>query len=466
MTDGNKLVENLITYAKENLYLNINDEDFLRLRLYKFFLLKTSDIKKYKGSGELLPTEKLSAVLRDFLVTNFSLTGGADEAVSEVFALLTPMPSQIDRNFKYLREKMGAKAAIDYFYGISSANTFVTEENYSGEIANEKFFSHIYFSDKKRGGLDHLDTDIRFQDNARVVNFENSGRNYSFGYLKYGDAFEHAALALPYEKSQVIDREMLDDVTSFVEYLPEYAAISSVCGKTGDNIALTDKFFLLKGEMPIYSAKVGNILRSEYYPDAEIYVCEYPVSTVRFVTFSRNTVIELTHDLLRSWDNYTDMTCKILGNVKHGANRSFVLIRMLSDGRFSVDVMFTDADDFDLYTKKTPFDSLLTTRYFPTALCGRFIMDESAARATVFAKKYLQKKGKVNVEENCPQYAELLARAAEEQMFSSNEKKVAQTINDNLLSKCDSFLRSVSAFSKSDNPALSLRKFLAVLGIK
>lgn len=466
MTDGYKLAENLIAYAKEYLYLNLNDEDFIRLRLYKYFLLKPSDVLKYKGSGEILSTEKLSAVLEDYLVTNFSVEGDVKDVVSEVFALLTPMPSQIDRNFKNLREKMGARSAVDYFYGIMSANTFVRKEVYSDAISDEKFFSHIYFSDKKRGGLVHLDTDIRLQDNARVVNFENSGRKYDFGYLKYNDFVEHAALAFPYERSSVIDKETLDDVTSFIEYLPQYAAVSSISGKTSDNIPTTDKFFLFKDELPLYSAKTTTALRSEYYPDAEIFVCDYPVSVIKIVTFSRNTVIELTHDILRAWDNYVDSSCGVLGCAVRKGNRSFVVLRMLDDGRFSVNVILARADDFDLYKKKTAFESLFSTRYFPTALCGRFIMDEPSSRAYLFAIKYLRKKGKIDIWANCPQFSAFLETAEEKQLFTSNEKKATQNVNDFLLDYCDGFLRSVSAFSDSQNPVLSVKKFLAVIGIK
>ena len=465
MTDGNKLAENLISYAKEYLYLNSNDEDFIRLRLYKYFLLKPADVIKYKGSGEILTTEKLSAVLEDYLINNFSIEGDVKEAVSEVFALLTPMPSQIDRNFKYLREKMGVRAATDYFYGISSANTFIRKESYENKLVSDKFYSQIFFSDKKRGGLNHLDTDIRLQDNARVINFENSGRKYEFGYLKFNDFTEHAALALPSGKSTVIDKETLDDVTSFVEYIPEYAAVSSITGKTSANLATTDKFFLIKDELPVYSAKTSLLLRSEFYPDAEIFICDYPVSAIKIVTFSRNTVIELTHDILRAWDNYVDERAGVFGCAKHGANRSFVLIRMLGDGRFSVNIFFTKAEDFDLYKKKTPFETLFSTRYFSTALCGRFVMDQPAERAFEFAKKFLNKKGRIDVKENCPQFSEFLAQAEEKQMFTSNPKKAAQFVSDMLLSYCDGYLKSLSAFAAADNPTLSIRKFLAVLGI-
>ena len=466
MTDGNKLVENLITYAKENLYLNSNDEDFIRLRLYKFLLLKPSDIKKYKGSGELLSTEKLSAVLEDYLVTNYSVGDDIKEVLSEVFAVLTPMPSQIDRNFKYLREKMGPKAAVDYFYGISTANVFVCKENYSEGITDERFRSRIYFSDKKRGGLVHLDTDIRLQDNARVINYEVGARSYDFGYLKYNDFSRHAAFALPYEKTAVVDKDMIDDVTSFVEYIPEFAAISSVAGKDADNIATLDKFFLISEDLPVYSAKDLSFLSSEAYPDADISIIDHPVAAIKFVTFNRNTVIELTHDLIRAWDVYVDESSGIGGNVKRGANRSFFLVRMLGDGRFSVIVFFTRTDDFDLYSKKNAIETLFSTRYFPTALCGRFIIDEPSRLAVENAKRALVKKGKIDIAEACPQFVDFFARVEETQSYAPNEKKATVVLNEYLLGLCDEYLSGASAFSGSDNATLALKTFLSTVGIR
>lgn len=466
MTDGNKLVENLISYAKEYLYLNANDEAYLRLRLYKFFLLKTEDVKKYVGSGEILPTEKLSAVLEDYIVNNFSVQGDVKEVLSEVFAQLTPMPSQIDRTFKNLRERLGSKKAIDYFYGISCANAFVSKEVYEKTISSEQCVSKIYVSDKKRGGLKHLDTDIALQDNARVITFENNSRTYYFGFLKYGDEERHGALALPDGRSVVIDKAVIEDVTSFIEYLPEFSLISSVCGKTSDNIAKCDKFFLMQGDEPVYSCAELAQLRSDFYSDADISICDYPVSCVKFVTFNRNTVIELTHDLIRAFDTYIDDASALVGNAKKNANRTFFSIKILADGRYCVHVFFTRADDFDLYSEKKGFDRLFTTRYFPTVLCGRFVADIAGERSIGFAKKYLMKKGKIDVTENCPEFAAYFKTVDEKQAFTSNEKKASAHIADALLSHLDGYLRSVSAFNVNGGDLLPFKKFLSIVNIK
>ena len=358
---------------------------------------------------------------------------------------------------------MGADEAEAYFYGISTANAFVKKEVYKKVIETEDGYSKVYISDQKRGGLYHLDTDIALQDNARVVNFENGGRSYDFGFLKYNDEEEHGALALQNGKQILIDKAVLDDAVSFVEYMPKFTLMSSVGGKNADNIATLDKFFLYKGDHPVFGAEDLCFLRGDQYPDADVSICDYPVAAIKFVTLNRNTVIELLNDLTHGFERYVDEEAGVFGNIKNNANRTFFALRILSDGRFCVNVFFTKVDDFDLYNKKKDLDRLFTTRYFPTALLGRFVIDIEAERSVGFAKKYLLKKGKINAEDNCPEFLKFLENAEEE--FTLIEKKATATINQAVVNKCDDFLRSVSAFNMREG-LLPLKRFLASVHIR
>ena len=199
MIDGGLLVENLIEYSKENLHLSVYDTDYIRVRLYKFFSLDHSSAKKFIGRGKLLSKDKIVADLKEYICKVFDFSGNIDELLSEIFGQLIPLPSQIDRTFKSLREQMGANSAADYFYSVSDGGYFIDDEVFSPLTAtNSKPFG-IYFSSADRTGVEHLSFDQRLAENFRAVTYEAENGEYKFDYLRYTDCIGQAELRHPTE---------------------------------------------------------------------------------------------------------------------------------------------------------------------------------------------------------------------------------------------------------------------------
>ena len=126
--DGKLLVERLLAYASAHLYLNETDKIYMRNALLSALRLSepyeeeidVSDIQMMDVPDEL------NRELTEYALEN----GLADESSAErfctdIFGMLTQLPSQINASFNQLREKEGPQAACDYLYDISVKNGYI-----------------------------------------------------------------------------------------------------------------------------------------------------------------------------------------------------------------------------------------------------------------------------------------------------------------------------------------------------
>ncbi|MBP5373119.1 MAG: hypothetical protein J6Y44_02930 [Clostridia bacterium] len=460
MADGYLLVENLIEFSMENLHLSEYDTDFLRLRLYKFFSLDYKSAKKYLGKGKLLPREKIIADLKEYIENVFSFSGNIDELICEIFGQLIPLPSQLNRNFKSLRERLGARAAIEYFYGISCSGNYVVEEDYSPIDADN---GGIYVSSADRSGDEYLSDDLKTE-NFRAVTFEFGEKNYNFDFLRFSDCKEQAELCPSDGKPFVFDRQSIDDALSFLEYLPNLCVLSSVSGKTNENVATCDRFFAISDDLPLFKRGDYSFISSAEFPDADMSIVDYPVATVRFLTFNRNTVVELTYEIISAWNTYIDEDNGIHGNSKKAANRAFFSIKILSDGRYVVHISFTKTDDFNLYAEKKGVDSLFCSRYYPLTLAGRFVVDTNGKKIIDRAVKFVQKK--LSDTDGLEPFSKLLARIEKDNAYLPNEPKARALVNEELYMAANEFLIAQSAFCGEELWLMTFKNFLSTVDIK
>ena len=123
--DGKLLVEKLLVYARAHLFLSECDEIYMRNVLLSEF----GFTEPYEGEAELsgiaeadVPDD-LAGELKAFaLEAGLCDESGAERYIADIFGLLSPLPSQINRAFVEIREKRGPQAACDYLYGISVKN--------------------------------------------------------------------------------------------------------------------------------------------------------------------------------------------------------------------------------------------------------------------------------------------------------------------------------------------------------
>ena len=289
-------------------------------------------------------------------------------------------------------------------------------------------------------------------------------KTFKFSFLKYVDCEMQAELRSADNKPFVFDRSAIEDSLSFLEFLPHLNLVSSVCGVNNENIPVSNRFFLTEEDLPIYDAKILSPLIAVDFPDAEIAIVDYTVATVRFITFNRNTVVALTNDILSSWNVYSDEDIGIHGNSKKAGNRAFYMIKVLSDGRYIVHISFTKSDDFNLYAERKGIDSIFSTRYYPLALFGRFVIDSDGGSSIEAAVNYVRKKP--SEKDLYKPFEKLLIRVEREDLFVNSVQKAQTLVAEEIYGATENFLISQSAFIDEERWVIHFRKFLSTVSIK
>ena len=129
MINGKLLVEKLVIYAKNFLYLSELDEVYTRNILLGEFGLISAEVNPKVDEEKIakmqIPDELFDEVMQ-FATENSLCEEGYEEIFATyIFGILTPKPSEINNTMTYLREKMGAKAACEYLYNISIKNNYI-----------------------------------------------------------------------------------------------------------------------------------------------------------------------------------------------------------------------------------------------------------------------------------------------------------------------------------------------------
>ena len=126
--DGKLLTEKLLAYASAHLHLQEEDVIYMRNVLLSEFGLS----EPYDGVADV--SDAVQADVPDALaqdLKSFALEAGlckedfAERYVADIFGLLTPLPSQINRAFFKLKKAEGPQAACDYLCDISVKNGYV-----------------------------------------------------------------------------------------------------------------------------------------------------------------------------------------------------------------------------------------------------------------------------------------------------------------------------------------------------
>ena len=126
--DERLLIENLLAYAKAHLCLAETDEVYMRNVLLT--VLQTES--PYEGAADTTDAERadvpdaLTEELKTYARGKGLCAAGEEERfAADVFGILMPRPSEVNRVFASFLQEKGAQAACDYLYDLSVKSGYV-----------------------------------------------------------------------------------------------------------------------------------------------------------------------------------------------------------------------------------------------------------------------------------------------------------------------------------------------------
>ena len=460
--DGNKLIDNLLSYAVNHLYLNEYD-----LRYKKSVLCTVLKVKENLNINltEDIELSVLVEQLKEFLSENKVLEADINIAIDYIFGLIMPLPSLVDRSFKNIREKFGAQKAFMYLYNLAKDadfsscldNNYIELETKKPSRIRLKLYSQTFYKEVIKNRLNECKITLDFVGNSYILSV---ARNALYPY--------QGVLSKTDNKPVKINENTLESMLAFIEYSPEFFISTSIL--EDNNISLVDKFFVGKDNLPFFKAKPHFTSKNEIYPDVEVAYLDWYLSTIRLASYNKNTLINSALEIIDAWNEYSDSKENV-GN----ASKNYVSIfaSMLADGRYAINLVLNNStansklnslkEKHELFFEKSTANSLIL---------GVFTLNKNFENIKGLLINSLTKKqatAPINLENSQAQLnllTEFVNEIIKEHGYFKDIQKCETVIFEELSSMCVELLESLCAFKTEKNNFIDVKRFLMSVKIK
>lgn len=460
--DGNKLIDNLLSYAVKYLYLNELDLS------YKKSVLCTVLNVKYNANivlTENMDLSKLVEQLKEFLKEN--KTGEYDEAIAVdyVFGLIMPLPSLVDRSFKSLRERLGAQKAFSYFFSLSKDGDFSSGLDKNFVEFESKKPIRVKLANYPKSATHVLDENRL---NKCKIFLDFAGKSYVFSSARVSKYPYHGMLSLADNKALSLNENAFEAMLSFVEYSPEFFISTSMIKDSEERVF--DKFYVGRDELPFFKSKPHFTAKSEAYPDVEVAYTDWFLSTLRLASYNKNTLINTALEVINAWGAYTDNESAALS----ATDKRFVNVfaSMLKDGRYAISIVLRNgnAEEIDLGAEENK-------RFFEksdanSAVLGVFVLSENFYKIKIELLNILTKKqafkqvAQLSVDNELYLFNDFVSSIISSHGYFKDIKEAENVIYERLADTCGNLLRKLNIFHVDETNFIGLKRFLMSIKIK
>jgi len=336
----NKRINEIIKYAKDNLYLGLDDEYYAVNQI--LYLLKLKSFHKEIVVDEVDFFEVMDSILKfaiDNKLVNDNTITELDAFEAKLVDCLMPRPSELNKMF-YKEYKKGPLTATTFFHNFSKASNYIKTKRIANDIS--------YKYEGKYGNLDITinlskpekdPKDIKKQAMIKeeyppcVLCMENIGLYQSsklaprcnhrvisltlnhekdawgFQYSPYAYFNEHAIVLRKDHSPMYLNEKTFEELVDFINKFPQYL-IGSNAGLpiVGGSILNHHHFQGGKYDFPIENARV----LQKFKRRKVLYeVLDWPMSVIRVSSNNENTLLDAVSDLYRAWNNYDNPDLKI-----------------------------------------------------------------------------------------------------------------------------------------------------------
>ncbi len=362
------LIDEVIAYGSKNGLVEDADRVYVRNRLLELF-----EEAEYAPSGESVKERAIDLILDDMLAVAIEkkliesdTTARRDLFDTKIMGLITPMPSEVRRQFAS-RYAVSPKEATDYYYGISKATNYIR----SGRIAKDiKWIASSPFGNlditinlskpekdprdianalsapksgyplcllcmENEGYAGTLTHPAR--QNHRIIPIKLCGQPYFLQYSPYVYYNEHCIVFNEKHTPMKIDEDAFAKLLDFIQAFPHYTIGSNAdLPIVGGSILTHDHFQGGNYEFPMVRAGYTKKFTLKGYPDIDAGIINWPLSTIRLRTGNMAMLVRACTDIFAKWREYTDEESFILAytdenGVKTPHNTITPIARMRGD---------------------------------------------------------------------------------------------------------------------------------------
>lgn len=332
------LIDDLVEYAMQNELAQECDRVFLCNRICRE--LGVLDFLPEQGREreknlETILTALCDCAIKKGIIGEDSITE-RDLFDTHLMGILTPRPSEVQRTFNELYRESPQKAT-DYYYHISRASDYIrtyhTKKDikwiYSGKYGDLDITINLSKPEKDPRAIAAAKTAVASgypkcalcrenegfagsltqaaRENLRLIPVTLAGQKWFLQYSPYVYYNEHC-IALSQEHTPMrIDRSTFVKQMDFVERFPHYMlGANADLPIVGGSILSHDHMQGGNYTFAMERAPIERELHFAGFDDVAAGIVYWPMSVIRLRSANRQSLIELSDRILRTWRTYSD----------------------------------------------------------------------------------------------------------------------------------------------------------------
>ncbi len=360
--ETNLLISSLLYYAQKHLDLLEDDLMYCQNQLLHIFEaddFSLVEVNKDEIDNYTVP-DKLTNAMKDYFLLKGKSESDIDKLITQVYGVLTPLPSVVNAKFNELY-KINPLKATDYFYNLCIKNDYVKktfiERNIfmASEIEGHDLEVTINLSkpeknnkdvrkEKENKSTNYPKCMICYENegcfgssktpprnNLRVINLKLNNKDWFMQYSPYGYYQEHIIVILKEHVPLAIKTEYLTALYDFVDLFPHYFLGSNAALPiVGGSILSHEHFQGGRYNFAMMKAKVtGEVDISN--KNVKAYTINWPSLTLKLVSKSKEESIKEVDRLVSIWKNYSRPDLGFVAKDSEEHNTASVIVRKVND---------------------------------------------------------------------------------------------------------------------------------------
>lgn len=342
-----KLIEELLIYAKKNLDLKGLDIIYLKSLLMAEFKItapysKSLSNKEIKAIKNLQVPDKLISQICDLATAkNLCLEGMELSFASKIMALLSPSPENTVKKFNRIKNAKGIKFATQYLYDLSIKNNYIQKTAIDKNIVWRADFEDNFLEltinlskpekDNKEIARQLKQASVSYplcmlcpenlgfegnfskppRQNLRIVPVKLGGEEWFMQYSPYLYYEQHCIAFSKEHKPMKVDISTVQKLIDFVDVFPEYFIGSNASLPIVGGSILSHEHFQGGGhKMPLHYAQDKDFYKG--ISDVKISTVKWYNSVIRIKSKNKDSIITSAKTIFDKWQDYNDEECKII----------------------------------------------------------------------------------------------------------------------------------------------------------
>ncbi|MGM9874058.1 MAG: galactose-1-phosphate uridylyltransferase [Bacilli bacterium] len=496
--ENNKYIVNiLLKYAKAHLYLNEDDEIYMRNYLMNKLHITdyeemVSDFNPYKFE---VP-DKIIDIVKNIVTAQGNDEKESEKIITEIMGTLTPLPSVVRETF-FKKSETSKLEATQYFYDLMIKNNYVQKTKIEqsivlkDQINNHDLEVTINLSKPEKStrsiaqALKNNATNTNYpkcaicienegcsgssktgpRNNLRLIPLKLNNKTWYLQYSPYGYYNEHCILISEEHTPMFVGKENTKTLCQFVNFLPHYFIGNNADLPIVGGSILTHNHFQ-GGHYMLPMMKVNDRFVVETKnKNITLSVIDWPATSLKIVSKSEDEIVETVDKIFNYWNNYDSKEHNIISHTEETRHNTINTILRKADDNYVCYVMLrnnrTDEQHPDgIFHVAKERQIIKQENIGLIEAMGLFVLPARLKRQLSILEDILN--NKISYEDALILDSDMKKY---EHIYQDFLSKKYLSMKDMLFKVCENILNDIAVFKNDDKGQDGLKKFIKGLDL-